>query len=108
MESHASASTSAHPPADYELGDVDALEEDEPMVDATTGQKILRPRNAWILYRKTRLDDVPLLPDGSKQPMAKASSVIAHWWKTESKDVRRKFELMAAAEKAEHKRRYPD
>ncbi|KAI0093125.1 hypothetical protein BDY19DRAFT_989795 [Irpex rosettiformis] len=108
MESHASSSTSAHPPSDYDLGDADVHEDEEPMVDPATGQKILRPRNAWILYRKTRLDDVPLLPDGSKLPMAKASSVISHWWKTETKEVRRKFELMAAAEKAEHKRRYPD
>ncbi|KAI0696739.1 hypothetical protein BC835DRAFT_1271569, partial [Cytidiella melzeri] len=78
------------------------------MVDPATGQKIPRPRNAWILYRKTRLDDVPLLPDGSKQPMAKASSIISHWWKTEVKEVRMNFEMLAAAEKAEHKRRYPD
>ncbi|KAI0344788.1 hypothetical protein BDW22DRAFT_1327090, partial [Trametopsis cervina] len=78
------------------------------MVDPATGQKILRPRNAWILYRKTRLDDVPPLSDGSRAPMAKASSIISSWWKNETKDVKKKFELMAAAEKAEHKRRYPD
>lgn len=81
---------------------------DEPMVDPSTGQKILRPRNAWILYRKTRLNDIAPLPDGSRQPMAKASSIISSWWRNESKDIKRKFEMLAAQEKAEHKRRYPE
>ena len=78
------------------------------MVDQRTGKKILRPRNAWILYRNSRLDDVPHLPDGSRQPMADASKIISAWWRSESADVKYKYEVEAEKEKEEHKRRYPD
>ena len=80
----------------------------EPMIDKHTGKKILRPRNAWILYRNSRLDDVPSLPDGSRQPMADASKIISSWWKSETADMKYKFELEAEREKEEHKRKYPN
>jgi hypothetical protein len=108
MESHASTSANnIHPAAEYTYLDVDDHDE-EPMLDPATGRKIPRPRNAWILYRKTRLNDVPLMSDGTKLSMAQASSLISQWWKTETQGVRKRFELMAAEEKAEHKRLYPD
>lgn len=80
----------------------------EPMIDPTTGKKISRPRNAWILYRNSRLEDVQRMDDGSRQPMADASKIISSWWKAESQDVRLHFEMMAEKEKEEHKRRFPN
>ena len=78
------------------------------LVDPITGKKILRPRNAWILYRNARLDEVERLPDGSRQPMAEASKVISRWWKDERQEVKARYELEAEKEKAEHRRKYPN
>lgn len=89
---------------DDELGEpVDGL----PMVDAVTGKKILRPRNAWILYRNAHLEKVARLPDGSRQPMAEASKVISRWWKAETREIRATYEAQAEREKAEHRHKYP-
>ena len=78
------------------------------LLDPITGKKILRPRNAWILYRNARLDDVERLPDGSRQPMAEASKIISRWWKSESQEVKARYELEAEREKEEHRRKYPN
>ncbi|KAF7790476.1 hypothetical protein EIP86_001431 [Pleurotus ostreatoroseus] len=78
-----------------------------PMVDPITGKKILRPRNAWILYRNARLEQVGKLPDGSRRPMAQASKIISAWWKSETKEVKAMYELQAEREKEEHRRKYP-
>lgn len=78
------------------------------LLDPTTGKKILRPRNAWILYRNARLDDVERLPDGARQPMAEASKIISRWWKSESQEVKVRYELQAEQEKALHRQKYPN
>ncbi|EKM54000.1 uncharacterized protein PHACADRAFT_81332, partial [Phanerochaete carnosa HHB-10118-sp] len=69
---------------------------------------ILRPRNAWILFRNEMLDRVPRLPDGSRQPMADASKIISAWWKQVSPEEKYRYELQAEQEKEEHKRKYPN
>lgn len=82
--------------------------DEEQAVDPTTGKKILRPRNAWILFRNEMLERVPRLPDGSRQPMADASKIISSWWKTASPELKYKYEMEAEREKEEHKRKYPN
>ena len=88
---------------------VDELDGDEElMVDNTKKEKIPRPPNAWILYRKARLDDVPRAEDGSRMPMAEASKILSYWWKNETQEARTLWELEAERLKLEHKLKYPE
>lgn len=65
-----------------------------------------RPPNAWILYRSEKLRD-PTLKSETRLPQADISKMISAMWKSESEDVRARYEYLANVKKNEHEAKYP-
>jgi len=66
-----------------------------------------RPPNAWICYRSARVHELKNTAEYSKMPQASISKLIGELWRSESAEVRRQYELEAAAKKLEHREKYP-
>ena len=71
------------------------------------GTKILRPPNAWILYRSDKLAEVKEAKATVKTPQAELSKMIAERWRAETPEVKRKYDLQAQLKKQEHDALYP-
>ncbi|GAA5859590.1 hypothetical protein JCM1840_006362 [Sporobolomyces johnsonii] len=67
-----------------------------------------RPPNAWICYRSARVHELKSVAHYSKMPQADISKLVGKLWRTESAEVRKRYELEAAAKKLEHKEKYPE
>ncbi|GAA6061925.1 hypothetical protein JCM10212_001493 [Sporobolomyces blumeae] len=67
-----------------------------------------RPPNAWICYRSARVHELRATPEYLKIPQADISKIIGQLWRSESPEVRKRYELEAAAKKLEHRKKYPD
>ncbi|GAA5845756.1 hypothetical protein JCM5353_004707 [Sporobolomyces roseus] len=67
-----------------------------------------RPPNAWICYRSARVHELKNTAQYSKMPQASISKLIGELWRSESPEVRKQYELEAAAKKLEHREKYPD
>ena len=69
--------------------------------------KILRPPNAWILYRSDKLWELKEAKATIKTPQAELSKMIGERWRSEGLEVKRKYELQALARKQEHDNKHP-
>lgn len=67
-----------------------------------------RPPNAWILYRKYKINHLPPVPPGApRRAQAEVSKMISNQWKHECYEVKADFERQAEAAKLEHALKYP-
>jgi hypothetical protein len=66
------------------------------------GSKVPKPPNAWILYRSASLSQMSR--DGTLvgRKQAELSKIIAERWRSESLQVRRRYECEAEHRKLEH------
>lgn len=69
-------------------------------------KKILRPPNAWILYRSDKLADAKD-SQGQRTPQAELSKHIAESWRAEPPEVKRQYERQAELRKLQHEAQYP-
>ncbi|GAA5896897.1 HMG-box domain-containing protein [Sporobolomyces salmoneus] len=67
-----------------------------------------RPPNAWICYRSAKVLELKTTSQYPKMPQASISKLIGELWRSESPEVKRKYEKEAAAKKLEHQAKYPD
>ena len=70
------------------------------------GNKIKRPRNAFIIYRTDNAGRVKKArPD---LPFTELSRFLGEMWRNETPEVREKYNQLAEEEKANHAKMYPD
>lgn len=68
--------------------------------------KILRPPNAWILYRSDKLAEAKSI-QGQRTPQAELSKHIAESWRSETPEVKREYERQAELRKLQHEAQHP-
>lgn len=79
----------------------------EPLLtDTKSAPKILRPPNAWILYRSDKLAEAKNA-QGQRTPQAELSKLIAESWRSEKPEVKRSYEKQAELRKQQHEAQYP-
>ncbi|GAA6007300.1 hypothetical protein JCM11491_003080 [Sporobolomyces phaffii] len=105
--SRASASPPLPHEADTELDfDYDGDSQKPPNKNRKTGNPP-RPPNAWICYRSARVRELKNTSQYTKMPQASISKLIGELWRSESPEVKRRYEAEATAKKLEHKEKYP-
>lgn len=106
LSSAASTTSTTHSAGDSPLT---PLNQDlpSPEIPAKPEGKILRPPNAWILYRSDKLLEVKEAKATIKTPQAELSKMIAERWRAEAPEVKRKYELQAQYRKQEHDAQHP-
>ncbi|KLO20368.1 hypothetical protein SCHPADRAFT_884447 [Schizopora paradoxa] len=72
------------------------------------GKNPPRPLNAWIIYRREKLQEILKDPENKRLPQSELSKKISALWKAETDDSRARFEYEANLSKAQHQKDYPD
>ncbi|KAH9485275.1 Glycine-rich RNA-binding protein 4, mitochondrial [Psilocybe cubensis] len=68
-----------------------------------------RPANAWILYRRWKVKQLPPpAPGEPRRNQSDMSTFLAVCWRTEKQEIRDHFDRLADEAKAAHKARYPN
>ncbi|CAG8434569.1 6976_t:CDS:1 [Ambispora gerdemannii] len=69
-----------------------------------TSEKLPRPQNAWVLYRKFMGPRVNVTGD----TLSKTTKIVSARWKNESKEVKELFKSLAQTSKQAHKIAFPN